>query len=473
MSDKKPTRKVLKGEDAIELWRRGREVWNAWVEQNPEADVNFSSQSFNGPNNLPLRSVDFTGFIFPNGFINFADAKLGDGNVWFVDAEFGRGNVNFYRTKFGKGNVSFSDAKFGSGDINFANAKFGDGHINFSNTEFNTGTVDFSYVEFSSGDVSFHGTNFGEGNTYFIGATFDRGDIRFYESSFGKGQLMFDNTDFGSGAMLFEKTEFKSNCVTFRYCNFAGPSHFVDLQRMDCPRTFSFEGAGFEKLFTFSHFGIMGCPLDLRRTKMSHDVVVNDIQCQFDAEPMPNWASAASQYWSGMPERSAPVWRWTTKASDREDSQRFRRLKELALSNRNHAKALEFHVQEIQSKRGHETRWWQTAAQFLFWLLGDYGRSVFRPFIWLIATWVGFAAYFFAYSTEQSAKFSAALAYSGSHMLAFIPTGRTARLQGQEWLFGEDTLVPASALGVGAAESILSVILLFLLGLGLRNLFRV
>lgn len=468
------------------LWRKGRGHWNTWVEDNPEAGIDFSDQVFEGLELMAQQPlISFNGFVFPRGTINFSRAKFGKGEVSFTNAKFTGGDVDFTDAKFESSRLYFIRADFGDGDINFNNAEFaneyvyftasefGHGWLDFSNANFGGSYVDFAGAKFESVWVKFAGTSFVDAEVNFNSAQFGNTDIDFSNANFGEGPTFFDNTNFGTRRVTFENTDFGAGLVNFRYCSFPGPTHFIDLQGMDRPRIFTFEGSAFDKLFTFSHQGVLGCPLDLRRTKMTHDVVVNDIRCNFDVLPMPKWASLASQIWSGMPERSAPIWRWTTKAKDREDSQRFRRLKELALSNRNHAKALEFHVQEIQSKRGHETRWWQDIAQFFFWLLGDYGRSVFRPIGWLIATWAGFAAYFFAYSTEQSAKFSAALAYSGSHMLSFIPTGRTARLQGQEWLFGEDTLVPEWALGVGAAESILSVILLFMLGLGLRNLFRV
>ena len=98
---------------------------------------------------------------------------------------------------------------------------------------------------------------------------------------------------------------------------------------------------------------------------------------------------------------------------------------------------------------------------------------MWRPFAALGVTLVAFAGIFYAFRTEESASFWTALTYSMSHLLAFIPSGRTARTQGEELLFGADTPTPEWAIGVGGLESIFAVILLFLLGLGLRNMFRV
>ncbi len=43
MSEERPT---LSGDQAIETWLKGRDVWNQWVEENPEYNVDFSGVDF-------------------------------------------------------------------------------------------------------------------------------------------------------------------------------------------------------------------------------------------------------------------------------------------------------------------------------------------------------------------------------------------------------------------------------------------
>ena len=38
--------------EAVALWSKGRHVWNAWVENNPNADINFHSVDFAQLRNL-------------------------------------------------------------------------------------------------------------------------------------------------------------------------------------------------------------------------------------------------------------------------------------------------------------------------------------------------------------------------------------------------------------------------------------
>jgi hypothetical protein len=198
----------------------------------------------------------------------------------------------------------------------------------------------------------------------------------------------------------------------------------------------------------------MGCPLDLRRTKLSHGIVLNDVKCDYP---------------------KTPGWLWRSKAADPEDSQRFRRLKELAQNENNRAKALEFNAQELRSQRGHESHPLQDFLQFFYMLLSDYGRSVVRPLVALGSVTGLFAALYAQRSINPKTPafmdaLPAALTYSGGNMFAFVPIGRSALEQSRADLFGEK--VPYELLWIAGSQSVLSVILLFLLGLGLRNMFR-
>ncbi|MEM6494181.1 MAG: pentapeptide repeat-containing protein [Pseudomonadota bacterium] len=450
-----PLHPLLKGEAAMALWRAGREGWNAWVSRNPIADVYFDSQIFEAQEDSfgnPL--VDFSQYKFPEGNVSFVLANFGKGEVRFNHATFGKGDVNFSHANFGEGDVNFSHANFGEGDVYFGVARFGDGYVSFNSATFGEGIVLFTSAMFGEGDVIFDYVTFGEGNVDFVYANFDEGNLRFNETTFGKGNINFRRSSFGSGKVSFDR------------CVFEGAAHFTSLQNVGECEVFSFEGCSFEKLFTFSNTGTMGCPLDLRRTKISHTPVVHDIKCEFATDP-------------------DPLGRWPTIAANREDSQRFRRLKELAVANRNHAKALEFHALEIQTARGHGTTFLQDLGQFLYWITSDYGRSVKRPLGWLFTVCILWAGLLWNLRQpvtsfpndvrerigEATPEFWTALIYSASNMLSFIPTGRTARTQSEDLLFGG--FVPEYIIALNGVQTVLSVILLFLLSLGLRNMFRV
>ncbi|MCV6590775.1 MAG: hypothetical protein OIF57_17390, partial [Marinobacterium sp.] len=85
--------KTLKGDEAVALWKKGREAWNQWVRENPVYNVDFSEVDFTPhrqprfrltdklakkpswrrvvyKNFKPLDEcwkVDFSGYLFPDG----------------------------------------------------------------------------------------------------------------------------------------------------------------------------------------------------------------------------------------------------------------------------------------------------------------------------------------------------------------------------------------------------------------------
>lgn len=338
----------------------------------------------------------------------------------------------------------------------------GRGKVSFANTHFRGGKADFSFVDFGEGEVDFSGAEFG-----------DHG-VEFFMARFGPGRLDFSKARFGAGS------------ASFRCCHFQGPSFFNDLKKVERCEDFRFDGSRFEQLLEFSHQGQLRSPVDFRQTIFGSQVSVDGIDCGFRRVKLPSlpkisvfyegvlFPSLSIDWLSFLDESLIPIMDFR-KAADPQDTERFRRLKELALNSRNYQKALSFHALEIESKRGSGTSIPQDFAQIFYWLFGNYGQSIFRPLLGLVFTWLAFAATYLAATPNSAASFGTALTYSGSHMLSFIPTGRTARSQGEAILFGdgENVHVPDWVLGIGASESVLSVILLFLLGLGLRNMFRV
>lgn len=437
----RPVHLVLSDEAAMELWRQGKGAWNGWVAKNPRADIFFVECHFEARTRVWSRTplIDFGNFVFPHG------------DVCFDYATFGEGDVSFDRATFGEGNVSFNRAKFNKGDVSFYCVTFGEGDVGFFETTFGKGTVSFNLATFGEGDVSFYRATFGEGDLKFKNAALNKGDVDFNDASFGRGAVWLHNL------------------------TFEGTARFDGLRDLEHCTQFSFEGCSFDKLFTFSHKGRMGCPLDLRRTKLTHGVVLNDVKCDYVEVPVLAWPARLSHWFFAYPDGEPPAWKLLKRAADPQDSQRFRRLKELALSENNRAKALEFNAQELRSQRGHESHPLQDFLQFFYMLLSDYGRSVVRPLVALGVVTGLFGAIYAQLSTNPKTPsfmdaLPAALTYSGGNMFAFVPIGRSALEQSRADLFGDK--VPYELLWIAGSQSVLSVILLFLLGLGLRNMFR-
>ena len=157
---------ILAGDEAFALQQQGKEAWNAWVADNPEAKIDFSGFRFCDVRR-PDKILSFEGFKFPNGGVDFSDATFGKGAIGFINATFGDGGVSFRDTTFGDGGVSFFGATFGDGGVYFRGATFGDG------------------------GVYFRGATFGDGGVSFIGATF-HGSVLFKNISSTKKKSSFD-----------------------------------------------------------------------------------------------------------------------------------------------------------------------------------------------------------------------------------------------------------------------------------------
>lgn len=81
---------ILAGDEAFNLQQQGKEAWNAWVANNPEAKVDFSGFRFFDERS-PFNTLSFEEFHFPNGGTDFVGAHFGDGHVSFIGAKFGGG----------------------------------------------------------------------------------------------------------------------------------------------------------------------------------------------------------------------------------------------------------------------------------------------------------------------------------------------------------------------------------------------
>ena len=161
------------------------------------------------------------------------------------------------------------------------------------------------------------------------------------------------------------------------------------------------------------------------------------------------------------------------RSVDEGDAERLRRLKELAEQNRDFEKALDFRVEEMRAARWHNKHGFATAlVEGLFWLASDYGRSLVRPLCGLIGLWLLGAAVYAKASTLPFTyhEIIKAMPFSWGQMFVYIPSSKDARTQGLMALFGEH--MPNWLYFITFSQSLLTLVLLFQVGLVLRNRFK-
>lgn len=402
---------ALSGEKALELYLQGKEVWNRWVEENPDASIDFSGINFSKYQGDSQLSADFSDFHFPGGVVDFSNTIFGNHLVSFTRAIFNSVYVRFNNANFGNGGVNFYFARFSKTNmrVEFDSARFGRGNINFDEASFYCNTVSFKGISSKKGNLSFFGTTF---NTSFL--------------------------------------NFESMTVD-------GEFRFLHIKGIDKIQEISFKYSSFKRSFDISN-NKFNCVIDLTQTAMSNHCNLEGVIC--------------------VPKELANH-RFLRKTCNKDNIARFRRLKELAEVNKDHDRALDFHAYEMRSKRGHENI--TKSGLFLdvtFDWLSNYGRSELRPFLALIAAWLLFAVLYFISSPETVIglnghwqKLTEALSFSGGQIMPIIPGSRLARNEGVEILFKGD-LSPLLHLAT-FLQSIISLLMLFLIGLALRNRFRI
>jgi len=148
----------------------------------------------------------------------------------------------------------------------------------------------------------------------------------------------------------------------------------------------------------------------------------------------------------------------------------YQRLKQEMESLKKHEDELKFFCKELRAKRGTleplSPEWCFNAA---FEALSDYGQSLLIPLCWLVLLFAGSAAFFATIAVVDTAPLpiNDAVSLSLANIFSFLSLKRD--------FFDAKMIAQFSrpALYISAVESVVSVILLFLFGLALRNRFRI
>ena len=458
--------------------------------------------------------LDMGGFVFAN-FVDFSCAEISD-HADFKGAKFS-GHANFARTKFSRhtyflrakflGNtyfwgvkfsryVDFGEAKFSeyadfrkaeiSGDAGFEGAKFS-GHANFEGVKF-SGGADFKVAKFSeyanfrkaeiSGDAHFDESKF-SGSASFSGAKFLNRTF-FFRSKF-------------SGDVSFNKSKFSGN-VYFDESKFSGNAFFTGATKVEEQHEFggfvSFAGATFEKEADFKNRVFFN--------KTTFD------QCEF-LNFVPNFAEAKLHQattwrdvvWPSLPtidktevkddpyldeaskieEQKEPSRKRIYRVEDQVDAYRNLRLRMKQIEN--YQQEVFFLGKELDAKR--RVHWLNRAyfrwfPSLVYKLFSDYGTSLARPVGGLLCLIASFGALVFWLTARGKAEALGVMEWVTMGMQSLWFSARYALpLIGpiDEWDQAISQSLPSGILVFTVGQTILGVVFLFLIGLALRNRFRI
>ena len=201
--------------------------------------------------------------------------------------------------------------------------------------------------------------------------------------------------------------------------------------------------------------GTLGCVVDLRDTELESYASLFGLSCRYKIK-------------DGK----------STTAEDKDDIARLKRLAEIAEENKDHQTALLFHAKEMRAKRWNKefSQRLDSIVDACFDIFSEYGHSLFKPSIILLGLWLGFGLFFCLFSLlSHSLHFALenlgkSILLSTINTFSFVPGSRGVREKTITDLTGcisNDWLNLASI-----CQGVFSVIFIFLIGLALRNRYK-
>ena len=453
------------------------------------------------------RTLHFGKCDFGDGDITFAGTF--QGAVVFQDAHFGSGTLSFAGSSFdvfkfkggsfsGQGKVLFNGARFynyaeiqiqdlgekrlsfgpfkkpGQADsccvmqgpkfhfqikastgtsISFREAilNVGDLLLDFAGAS-NLSQVDFTKTEWRSGNVCMNGLRLG-----FPDHEGTKNYLRFTDANFEEvRRLRFDGLGMVSGHMIFAFTRFPERAITELNFSDLGPGEVV------------FKQAHFPGILEFSQKDgeVFTSELSFRGSTFKGPLFINGLKFG----PVPNLVGTEFQKHLSLTDVEFGS-QMTSKQKRQEPNRgaKLQRIKELAEANKDHALALTCHAEEMRFNRFQRKgvgRFLADTLDLIYECTSNYGQSIALPMLWLIFTWAGFGLiYRYVFDSIESP-----LLFSFAWTLPFLPAAGILRLIGFRNIF-EDAEPVLYALM--ATQGLIAIALIFLIGLGFRNRFRI
>ena len=333
--------------------------------------------------------------------------------------------------------------------------------VDFTNNIFKNCTNFEGYVfakEFSANGCSF------EYDVVFDDCYFLR-DCSFYRNTF-KTYVFFKRSIFYESASFF-----KSSFYIFDFSSaiFRGSADFEGVEYQSIS---TFEGAVFEASSYFNNVPFEDA-VDFYEVEFHHPPYFHEAKLHqginWDAKFWGRWPPEDLRTLNNCSDKihkEASEWEmaWSTLKLHM-NAQQKHNLEHLFFS-----KELEVKRWRLKQGKGH---YFQRIAYFLYEKWSDYGGSIGRPFGWLIDLIIPFAILYggIEYLTSNVSWNDWSIWYEGLDALKISIANSLPILGLHRYVLTTDTSVWTFALS--AFHSLVSLILLFLLGLGLRNKFRI
>lgn len=462
------------------------------------------------PINWGIRSLDFSNCDFGDGDISFNG--MGAASVSFNHAHFGSGDVGFMACGFlsfffsdvtfsGGGTIHFNGTEFcemaslsisdlGSKSLDFGPMYKGDGPlpskvpcilggekfeirikeslgtcIDFEEAEFHAKKVDmdfsgannlwranFNSTHWHSQSVIIYHLRLGypsdvlsDNGLIFTFANFSKvRSLRFAGLGTSRGVLNFSFVDFPEkGVTQFDFEDLGPGIVIFRQAIIPGDVIFRQREGAKFLCDVSFTGSTFDGPLIIDGMKFGPVP-DLIGTEFRKHLNLSNVE--FGASM--NWREKRDEYQRGA---------------------KLQRIKELAEANKDHSLALHCHAEEMRFNRFRKKGVGQFCADVLdvfYECTSNYGQSIALPMLWIAFFWANFGIlYRYLFEAVESP-----LLFSFAWTFPFLPTAGILRLTAYRDVFAAADPGLYALMGL---QGLISIALIFLVGLGFRNRFRI
>lgn len=414
----------------LSLLSRGRKPWNSWatgllkfIETNSLDKAQFKIHLEDIKKLEPVQnnhpSFMMSGYVFPIE-VSFNRSTFINNHVIEFDYSIFLEKASFRETKFTR-YCSFEQTTFKS-------------YVDFIGTSFESG-ADFDESTFES-------------KAFFDDCTFKK-YTGFYRCKFNdKLTLKSSNT---------------YNCFFFKEVEILGDADLSDnvfhetaeLNNSTFHKGSTFRNSTFNKASTFE--------------KVSFLKSVPDFNfCEFKQPPFLSQIKIPEIYSTG----------------EQSNTENYRRLKSLAIDSHDHEQELLFFSYEMKSKMviaGHEQSTRSFTPLKLYEVTSNFGRSISRPFTCLVSLLLLSMILHYTIIPPVSecrgksvySKEVAVVSYSVSHSLPLFLSDKRAKKATDDCLFGIDQPPSLLIQFIGFFQSLLSAVFAFLIGLGVRNRFKI
>lgn len=403
-------------------------------------------------NNIKFIKCDFkllrVNFITEVVEFNGLDFSVGEGQLVF--SKFKAECTDFSIEKSILSNVDFEGSSFDKTNFKFVNSEI-EGRMNYDNSRFNDSELSFRMNDISGGE--FHMDN----------SVFNNSNFEILGGNLNLPAFSIENSKFISSDFSIRKIHIDCENIYMRENTFGGKCYldkWYGTERID---VFLLGRNEFEEQVTLPA-GNYNCVPDLRLSNFSRFPMLSDVNCGLSLTKSKN-----------------PL--VVNRAIDGDDYQRLMKLKEIAEDNKDHHKLLQLHAQEMRARRWNTMGYRTSIADFLYSILSDYGQSMSRPIYALIVLITSFSLVFQHLAIENipplkylvlrmvEVSYLDTLVFSTINSIGFLSIQKAAQKNYmQSYLTGMDFSLVNILVGL---EGFLALPCLFLIGLAIRNRFKI